>query len=478
MTPPPAIAPCRSPRGDNRRIGLLVSLFLLTFSGLALEVSLTRLYSAIFLQGYVYLLISLSMAGLGCGAVVIYFVVDRYQGLFFNILAFFPLVGFGLLLGIGASHANVILSLIPTVFLFVCIGAANTLIFQRCDCPLSLLYSVDLAGAATGALGSFFLLNLVGAVKAVLLTVILTVLAMSLLHRLVFRTSVPWVLGKILVAIIALAIISLDFNAMVTPQQNRLKDMSRLLAQEDDHPRVVATRWTAFGRSDLVETANPLVKTLYIDGAAGTKMLQMREGKLSKELSQALRYQFVTGIALLPIPEEERRHALVVGSGGGIDVVTLLEHDYHRITAVEINPDFISLVRKYREYNGGIYNQHPQVTVINQEGRSYIRAAGRKFDLILMSLPILKSARNVGSYALTENHLFTFEAFNEYWQALTAQGYLVIVAHYPGEIYRLVTNALKSFETRDIAPAQAMRHMVLVGRDTAPGIDLTQRTLL
>jgi len=454
---------------------LLLSLFLLTFSGLALEVCLTRLYSAIFLHTYVYLLISLSMAGLGFGAVLIYYIKDRIQGLIFNILVFLPLLSFTFLLGLSFLNANVVVSLIPTILLFICIGSANTLIFQRSKISLPLLYGIDLCGAATGALCSYYLLNFMGAVKSVLLAIVLIVVATSLLQRRLFGTSTRGLLGKVIVVIIAASLMSLDFNLLVTPRHNRLKDMSRVLADKAKNPRVVATRWTAFGRSDLVETDNPLMKTLYIDGAAGTKMLHMPNGVLPKELHHALRFQFVTGIALLPIPAEERDHALVVGSGGGIDVVTLLTNDYRRISAVEINPDFIALVKQYRQYNGGIYNNHPQVSLFNQEGRSFIRSSDRKFDLILMSLPILKSARNVGSYSLTENHLFTFEAFNEYWRALNDNGYLVIVAHYPGEVYRLVTNAIKAFETRGVNPPLALQHMILIGRDTAPALIMRKK---
>jgi spermidine synthase len=465
----------RSTTASRQRVCLLMSLLGLTFSGLVLEVCLTRLFSVIFLHGYVYLLISLSMAGLGFGALLIYYIKERHQGSLISSLIVLPLLCFVLLLGLSYLQTNVVVSLIPTILLFICIGAANTLIFQRCDCSMSILYGIDLCGAATGALCSFFLLNMIGAVKAVLLAVIIVILAIILLHAVLFRPSSLGLMGKALVATVALAIFPLDFNALVTPQNNRLKDMSRVLSAKTDNPRIIATRWTAFGRSDLVETDNPLVKTLYIDGAAGTKMLKMEGGVLSKEMKEALHYQHVTGIALLPIPAKQRRNALVVGSGGGIDVVTLLASDYQDISAVEINPDFITLVKQYRQYNGDIYDNHPNVTVINQEGRSFIRAAERKYDLILMSLPIIKSARNVGSYALTENHLFTYQAFNEYWQALEDEGYLIIVTHYPGEVYRLVTNALKAFETRNVEPPLAMEHIVLVGRDTTPAMILRKK---
>ena len=123
----------------------------------------------------------------------------------------------------------------------------------------------------------------------------------------------------------------------------------------------------------------------------------------------------------------------------------------------------------------GIYRDHPAVNVVNQEGRSFIRKDRKRYDLILMSLPIIKSARNIGSYSLTENHLFTYQAFNEYWNALNDDGYLIVVAHYPTEAYRLVANVLKACQTRGVAPAAAMKHLILVGRDSTPTLILRKK---
>ena len=176
-----------------------------------------------------------------------------------------------------------------------------------------------------------------------------------------------------------------------------------------------------------------------------------------------------------PYHTTQRESAVVIGSGGGIDVVTLLAADYKKIAAVEINSDFIDIVKKYSVYNGNIYNNHPNVTVFNQEGRTFIRSENRQFDLIHMSLPIIKSARNIGSYALTENHLFTYEAFNEYWEALNPNGYLIVVAHYTGEAYRLVANIVKAFESNGISSQTAMKHIVLIGRDSAPALILRKK---
>ena len=450
-------------------------LFVLTFCGLALEVSLTRLYSVIFLQGYVYLVISLSVAGLGFGALWVYYLSEKSLQLLFQLLSFFPLLTFILIVGVNQFALQFVFSLLPTALLFVYIGLSTTYLFQRTPLPISLLYFIDLCGAASGAISSFYLLNAFGAVKAIVLLLVIMSLSIGLIVHLFFRTQKYWSLIYLLVFAISISLFCLDLNHVVSPQHNRLKDMSTVLEDKQKESRIAETRWTAFGRSDLVETGNPLFKMLYIDGAAGTKMVRMENGNVGPAFKRALTYDYIGGIPLLPIPPTQRESAVVIGSGGGIDVVALLAADYKKITAVEINSDFIDIVKKYSAYNGDIYNNHPKVALVNQEGRTFIRSADRRFDLIHMSLPIIKSARNIGSYALTENHLFTHEAFNEYWEALNPNGYLIVVAHYTGEAYRLVANIVKAFESNGISTRNAMKHIALIGRDSAPALILRKK---
>ncbi len=119
----------------------------------------------------------------------------------------------------------------------------------------------------------------------------------------------------------------------------------------------------------------------------------------------------------------------------------------------------VQIVKDYEDFNGGIYTSLPSVKVVVGEGRNYLRTAGTKYDLILLALPITKSSRSVEGYALTENHLFTVEAFGDYLDHLTPEGRIVIVAHGDPEIYRLIVLAIKAFENQNITPPDAMKHI-------------------
>ncbi|MDT8299585.1 MAG: hypothetical protein RQ801_14860, partial [Spirochaetaceae bacterium] len=251
------------------------------------------------------------------------------------------------------------------------------------------------------------------------------------------------------------------------------KEMTVMMDNKDTSPRITRTEWTSFGRVDLVETDNPLFKTLFIDGGAGTKMIEMRDGKVRPAVAESLLFSYMGGVPLLIVEQEDKQKAAVIGSGGGIDVVTLLLADYKKIDAVEINPDFIRLVRDESEYNGGLYNGHPRVTVYNDEGRSFLRDQDEDYNLILMGLPIIKSSRNFTNHSLTENYLFTQDAFAEYLEALEPGGFLIVIAHYPNELKRLFSNAVKSVSDKyNISESIATQHIATIGDDRNPTLIL------
>ncbi|MFP4485034.1 MAG: spermidine synthase, partial [Spirochaetaceae bacterium] len=215
--------------------------------------------------------------------------------------------------------------------------------------------------------------------------------------------------------------------------------------------------------------------TLFIDGGAGTKMVRMEDGQVPRSVAETLLFQYLGGLPLLTVNREDRGTAVVIGSGGGIDAVTLLVAGYREIDAVEINPDFIEVVREQAAYTGGIYNDHERISVHETEGRSFLRTTNRQYDLVLMGLPIIKSARNFGNHALTENYLFTHNAFTEYRNAMSPDGMMIVIAHYRNELLRLVSNALKSFQTDGLSLQEAAQRIVAIGDAQNPTLVLRNR---
>jgi predicted membrane-bound spermidine synthase len=437
-----------------------------------MEITLMRFYSVIFEHSYVYLLISLIMAGLGFGTVLLFFMKSSIQEKYFKWLVVLPLFTFLIILLSNYFNVSVLLSLFFTLIIFMYIGSGTTFLFKKTGVPIPLLYFIDLSGAALGSIMSILLLNSFGAVRSLFILIILLSASVWMLYGFFFQRNFRITILWIATTVLAVSLFFIDTNRLVLPSHNLQKDMIASLHKKESTARIIESRWSSFGRSDLVETDNDSFKTLYIDGAAGTKMLKLDSETIDENLKFYLKYDYIAGIPLNTLPKSRKEDALVIGSGGGIDVVALLANDFKKVTAVEINPDFIDIVRQYGDYNGNIYNNHPRVDVINMEGRSFLRNSKKKFDVILISLPLIKSARNYGSFALTENYLFTYDAFKEYRESLKNEGYLVIVTHNSTETYRIVTNAIKSFTVNGTTVQEAMNHMIVVGKDTMPAFVL------
>jgi predicted membrane-bound spermidine synthase len=452
----------------------VAGLFLLSATALALEISLTRLFSFLFVQSYVYILISCSMAGVGFGAVLMYFVPDHNRARITGWILTLPAVMLTILYATNSVRSMLVPSLLVTFMIFAAVGAMQLMVFRESGIRIASLYAADLTGAALGSLLSFFLLNALGALNALVLVITLMSVTLLTLHRALFARRGRTIPALAVIVVAATTSLFLSLQDTMHPTETWLKEMTVMLNDPARNARIAERRWSAFGRVDVIETDNPLFKTMFIDGAAGTRIVRMDEGRIPPATAEVLLFQYMGGVPLLAVEESRRNTAAIIGSGGGIDVATLLAARYRHIDAVEINPDFIEVVRSQPEYTGGIYNDHPRVTVHQQEGRSFLRTTGTRYDLILMGLPIIKSVRNFGNHALTENYLFTSDAFREYRAALGPDGMMIVIAHYRNELRKLVSNAVHSFHRDGYSTREAMDHIITIGTDANPTMILNR----
>lgn len=152
---------------------------------------------------------------------------------------------------------------------------------------------------------------------------------------------------------------------------------------------------------------------------------------------------------------------LLIGPGGGIDVLTAYYNEARHVTGVEINPLIVNLVADdalYRNYAGGLYTDYPQIQVEMAEGRNFVARSKEKYDLIQFSQVDTWAAAASGAYSLSENFLYTTEAFLDYYDHLTDDGMLTVGRWYfepPRQAFRLVTIGTTALEQRGVAdPAQ------------------------
>src|SRR3712207_2133583 len=110
-----------------------------------------------------------------------------------------------------------------------------------------------------------------------------------------------------------------------------------------------------------------------------------------------------------------------------MDVLFALASGAEQVTAVEEQALVITTVRDaYREFTGGLYTD-PRVSVANQSGRVFARGlAPGSFDVVTVALTDPHRPVTSGAYSLTENYVYTVEAFGDYLRALDDDGLLVV----------------------------------------------------
>ncbi len=257
------------------------------------------------------------------------------------------------------------------------------------------------------------------------------------------------------------------FMGKVPLGQGVHKEMYHIMTHPLSKTKVIDSRWSAFGRTDLVADENhPGEMFLFLDGTAGTGMYRF-DGDV-KSLDRPEFTHFSGYFPFELVSEREKEKVLIIGAGGGREVLLALLGGAKEITAVEVNRDLVDLVKDYSDFSGGIYNGFPGVKVVVEEGRNFVRGTKEKYNIIMLAIPVTNSSRSPEGYALTENYLFTVESINDYLDRLTPDGRLIVVAHDDEEIFRLIFTSLAALEKRGIDTISAMKHIYTVGPEYFP----------
>jgi len=464
---------------------LLVAVSVMSFSVLTLEVTSIRLLSVMLSYHYVFLAVSLVLLGLGAGGIFVYFSKARLASEY-NQLSSLALFASLFSLAIPFSVIVIIhfgyMSSIRSNILFYCFllfipfffaGIFSAQVFYMFPSISAWIYGADLVGAATGSLTAIFALNAFGAiVTCFLLGVIASIAALLVVVKIPRRN-----IRRVRISAIGFLIVSILFGLNLTGLYqlevpigaNPVKEIHDVLYGFAFHGEIIDTRWSAFGRTDLVKLDDyPEHMDIYLDGTAGTPMYRF-SGDIDSPgpAVSNLKDSFPGYFPFLFLKEEERDNALSIGPGGGRDILLALMGGVHKVTAVEVNKELVDMVREYSWYNGGIYT-NPNVDVVVDEGRNFLKRQKERYDVIMLSLPVTNSSRSLEGYALTENFLFTTNSISDYLDHLTDEGRLVVVCHDDAEILRLLSISLASLNEKGISTTMAMKQIYMVGSIAYP----------
>ena len=442
-------------RADRR---LLAGVFLICFANMLLEVVVTRLFSATMFYHFTFLAVALALFGIAASGVYVFVAGERLaldlRGEMAKASRRFALAA---LIAVVYAMANPIDILIVTgsnavpqfssrqvwqlVFLvgitaapFFYAGLVVSLALTYLRQDTSRVYAWDLAGAALAALFTGVILGWVGGPTAVLVAIMVALVAAALFQG---RGIARWLLaggGAVLV------LWNLHSPFVRVPTSKGVK--------------IEATRyeqWNAFSRVTVDDT-----NTIKIDASAATHIEDL--GRLQPGLQ--LPEVSALGHSLFSPPAGE---VLVIGPGGGRDVLHALSAGAKHVTGVEVNPIIVNDIMKgrYAKASRGLYLD-PRVTIVVDDGRSFVRRSEQTYDVVQASLVDTWAATAAGAFALTENTLYTVEAFDDYLDHTSERGIVTMTRWHTGprgETLRLLLLAEASLEHHGIPPAQARRHM-------------------
>ncbi len=443
-------------RADRR---VLAGVFLVCFANLLLEVVITRLFSATMFYHFTFLAIALALFGVAASGVYVFIAGDRLaadlRGELARASRRFAL---GALLALAYAMANPMDIIIVTgsnaipqftarqVWQLLFLVGITAIPFFYAGMVVSLalaylredtgrLYAWDLAGAALAAVAAGVILALLGGPTTVLLAMAVALVGAACFDQ--GRGVRKWIY---VVAGALLVLWNLSSPIIRVPTAKGVK--------------VESTRfeaWNSFSRVTVDDT-----RTIKIDASAATHiedLRTLRPGMQKAEISALVHSMFAT-------PAER---ALIIGPGGGRDVMHALAAGTTSVTGVEVNPIIADTIMKglYREASGGLYLDS-RVHIVVDDGRSFVRRSAEHYDVIQASLVDTWAATAAGAFALTENALYTREAFDDYLSHLTDRGAVAITRWHSGargETARLLLLAEAALEHRGVPAGQARQYI-------------------
>lgn len=446
---------------------LLSAVFMMSFAVLIFETSLTKIFSVMFAYHYMFLAIAIAFAGLAFGGIFAQAVFSKtpkknlFAGLTIVYSLFSLSVSLSTAVAINTSSPSFGAVSILFFMAFIPAGLFLATAYRFFVAHSSLLYGADIIGAALGSLGVIIFLNALSPVTTILsISTILSIVAVFLTF---FGNKRKTILSGALVLLLltsSLLLITVSAGKEVPIGSDQGKELYNAL-NSNTEARIVESKWSAFGRTDLVEFGNdPHEKVIYVDGGAATTLYHF-DGNFSDSNSSV--YQLWNSTAAFPFYSvDDKRSALIIGPGGGVDVLTTLMFNFSHIHAVEINQQTVNMVKDFSNYDGGIYTNYSNVHVHVDEGRSFLKREEERYDVIMLNIPITKTIQGSSGYSMAENYLFTVDSFNDYLNHLNDGGSLVIVAHERVEIYKLITTALTALQSKGQGVSKSMLKMAVV----------------
>jgi spermidine synthase len=446
---------------------LRLAVFLVSASALVFEIALTRVFSVAQWYHFAFMTVSLALLGLGASGTFLSLLPRLLSRDLVSLLATISLLFSVAVLGgylvsnyvpfdsyqIAIDQRQIVYLAVYYLSLavpFFFSGLAVAVVLASSPQEAGKTYFANLLGSGLGCPAALLMLALAGGEATVVMAALLGAGAAWALSW--GRSRARLVAASALIAVLAVCVVSAP--RFLEIRLSPYKALSNVLRYPD--AEVVYRGWNAFSRVDVAESESirsaaglsyayagdlPSQKGIFTDGedlSPLTASSPAGEGAFLDYLLVSLPYRLLT-----------QPRVLVIEPGAGQDVMLALREGASEIVAVESNPLVVELVRsRYPDYAGPVYSSR-QVTVVTEDARSYLRRSPQTFDLIQLSLADSYRPVGSGAYSLSENYLYTSEAFEEYLDHLRPGGLLMVhrwLQTPPSESLRVLALAVSALQ--------------------------------
>jgi spermidine synthase len=482
--------PASPPRTPARAAAIA---FLAAGTTLFVQVLVHRMVSAKLLNNFAFLVISLTMLGFALSGVLLTRLVDRFlhdwpdaltlsaAGFVLSTLAvsiaFYRMGGGSQFVRDAAAFVLELLRWLPAALLFAVPFAFSGLMIGALlsDAQLATprVYAFDLAGSAVGAFAVIPAIRHLG-VETCTLVACALFLGGTVALAPPRRAAVRRVAAAAVVAIAAAAL-ARDRVYVMEPREGSLLALGRTLGPPYGVEHV---QWDPVARIEVSRTTPPEPSRFNFPALIGDDRTLLE--RFRRVLTQN-DYAFTFMVEWDGRPESLRGvertiyaaayeassvaspRVLVVGVGGGFDVLTALRYDAREVTGVEVNGATLDIVtRAYRGYCEA-WVKHPRVRLVEDEGRHHLAAHPDRYDILQLSGVDSYSGTPGAAHVFSESYLYTAEAFDLYLSRLTEPGILNVMRleHTPPrEMLRALVTAVGALRRAGVASPAGHVQMV------------------
>jgi hypothetical protein len=420
------------------------------------------LFSVVLFYHFAFLAISVALLGLGAGGVFAHLFRKRLAQctaaqLGGSLLCLNAIVVLSVLEVVLHSAVSLNLELrnfekLSVLYLaaaipFFVTGLLFSIVFARESRQVPRLYAFDLIGGAAACLLLVPILNTLGAPNAVLCSAVL-------------MATAGYLWSEVGITRYAALVIALSYAGLIVANHNgRIIDIVYAKGLRRDASWVQFARWNALSRVEVDQVG--LAKYIVIDADASTAIMNVDPALWDRNVPVGSdpatwkqtspfnwKADLMNAAPSLANVLRPKGDFAIIGPGGGVDVLRAVANGSRNVTGIEINPLIANTIMrdKYAGYAFHLY-ERPEVHIHVADGRSYLRSTSERYDVVQMTLVDTWASTAAGAYALSENNLYTVEAFREYFDHLRPDGMIAITRwefRQPREALRVVSQAIEA----------------------------------